>query len=337
MSVGRSHHFQAWFCACGLSILVACGGTQPDQPDLDTLLGTDLSLAESRTIAVQVQEAVRSCMTAEGWEYTPMPVAQALPSEADDTRSSSYGERYGYGVIRRYELDELPLTSASGDFVDPNVQVDPNFVYRESLNPEQLAAYMESLYGVVAQGSGSGTLDVTADIGGGCYGSARSQFDAAGALGDEDVARRYAELKASIDVDPVLEDASRKWAACVATTDPSLVFSTPNDAEIYVANELLRAKGLRDVAADPETLLPIDPAEPQEIFGSFIAPDGLTRVFVGEPRRVEGPELAKLQAQEVHIWTVDMECRDSSEYAEVLKSLEEEVAETLLDEFPSLG
>ena len=105
----------------GALALAACGGGGGGSGDADEdgmgplaeLMGWGVTEpAEQRRQELEREQAIAECMRAEGWEYEPVDWSAQMPetSEEDmalfDDDPEAFGEKYGYGVARNYELYE---------------------------------------------------------------------------------------------------------------------------------------------------------------------------------------------------------------------------------------
>src|SRR5690606_37072958 len=117
-------------------------GGDTDSP-LAALLGWEANPIEDRRRQLEVEELTSACMRDQGFEYEPVDwSAQANPEDGlQFTDPVAFGEKYGYGVMRSYELYEI------GDGGESQVVEDPNQEYVAGLSPDEQNAYYEALHG----------------------------------------------------------------------------------------------------------------------------------------------------------------------------------------------
>ena len=105
-------------------------------------MGYDISPADQKAKELQLQQSIVECMKADGWEYSAVDYSAGnfYDDEYQEQLADpvAYGEKYGYGVVRGYDLGQEQSTQT---FEDPN----SDFV--NSLSPDEQTQYYESLYG----------------------------------------------------------------------------------------------------------------------------------------------------------------------------------------------
>ena len=126
--------------------------------DYDSPIANYLGIGSGYSVEAQIrfEEAVLACMSAQGFEYTPVPVSAesfGLPTEPDGPvfGTDEWVETYGFGISTRAfsqgevgpDLMGRPYTPSTSE------EDDPNLAYRDSLPPEAQAAYDSALYGHV--------------------------------------------------------------------------------------------------------------------------------------------------------------------------------------------
>ena len=229
-----------------IGLLGACG----DKPSaaaaptsIQEALGMDENAMQERE--AKVQEEVRKCMAAEGFEYIPMDssrmnirmVGPGMEDDAEFRRTKGYGITTGFG-------GDAAATAALGDDGGSD---DPNQKIREALSDEDKEAYDKALFGRTASAEGEGgsfsvqvgpggvvTSDEDGEFGpseAGCFGQAQ---EAVGT--DNDQLRRIGpklqELQERIASDPRMVKANADWAECMA--DAGYDFESPEKIPEYL-------------------------------------------------------------------------------------------------------
>ena len=162
----------------------------------------------------KVQEAVVDCMKKEGFDYTPMDTSEFIGSSGpfnDDIPfdSKEWAEKYGFGMSTTLDNPigaETPMTPPS----------DPNGKYVESLSESERDAYFKALYGAQQEFDPTET-EASAPIRyepSGCEGNARKNVDPSQAFYTE-FGEEMGDLFESVENDPLIVAASKKWAACM--------------------------------------------------------------------------------------------------------------------------
>lgn len=151
----------------GVLLLTACGGGGGgggNAQNVEDQLGFDQAGILQRQI--RVENMVRDCMKAQGFDYTPVdPAAQRTALIGSATLSDEEFERqFGYGITTLYEQRRQQVASG------------PNQVFRASLGTAERAAYDRALRGPNV----SASFDVAVDTGdfaqlGGCTKQATEQ------------------------------------------------------------------------------------------------------------------------------------------------------------------
>jgi hypothetical protein len=332
--------------------VAACGGgsSADEQVDpVDAAFGSQLTAAEQRALSLQQQETIAECMREAGWEYTPFDFEAAYGSDLDDDRQGpEFGNKYGYGVTRRYELYEWPNIDAEGNRLgqdDDAAAVDPNDAYVNSLSEEDQVAYADALHGesVTSEANSydaeGNPLFVEPPIESqGCSGQAYvATYGGAVAYDDSAFNDRMFELYDALENDPAIDDATIAWSDCLYDVDPNYDFEDELDPRLYVENRLEETKGLERVDVDAEGR-PVGGganAEPLDFWTTD--PDGNNFGYLGRPKRLTEAEIGDLQAFELDLWKHDQKCREASDLDDLRRRREEEIADTLKDEFPQFA
>lgn len=190
-------------------LLAGCGGDggskdgfDEDKP-IEDQIGFDQAGIQRRQTTVE--NLIRDCMRAKGFEYTPVdPAAQRAALVGSATLSEEdFEKQFGYGITTLYEQRRREATSG------------PNAEYRASLPAPQRTAYDQALYG---QNIGS-SFAVAVDTGsfgelGGCTKQATEQaFGGAQTL--TTLQAKLDDLDARIDADARMVAAYKEWASCM--------------------------------------------------------------------------------------------------------------------------
>lgn len=189
--------------------LAGCGGDggsksgfDADRP-IEDQIGFDQAGIQRRQTTVE--NLIRDCMRAKGFEYTPVdPAAQRAAFVGSATLSEEdFEKQFGYGITTLYEQRRREATTG------------PNADYRASLPAPQRPVYDETLYGLNV-GAGFAVAVDTGDFSslGGCTKEATERAFG----GSETLANLQAkldDLDARIDADPRMVAAHQEWATCM--------------------------------------------------------------------------------------------------------------------------
>ena len=281
---------------------------------LAQLLGKDVSPADGRANELKVQQAIAECMKVEGWEYRPVDFASsnATLDEYDEqlTDPVGYGTKYGYGVVRGYELGQQQPTTS---FVDPNAD------YVNSLTADEMDSYDASLYGTAPEAPvGDDEVAPLPLEQQGCYGQAQAAVYGDSPLADIDVSARLDELSAEAQSDPTLLDAYDTWATCMTGRDGSYEFATPDEIYSYLYDELGSTQGFDEqVAPAAGFVRGVDPGD--------TLPE------------VDQDAIEALRAEEMRIWSDDQACQVEADIPGVRKQVEQQMVDQLVQDFPELA
>ena len=322
LAVSASIGTAALLGACGSS----GGGAAARATSIEAALGLDESAIEERE--AKVQEEVRKCMQAEGFEYVPMDPSRLnvkiVGPGSEDT--PEFRRTKGYGITTTF--GERPA--------DDEGSSDPNREIREAMSEEDREAYDRALFGAGAQkGVGGGFSvqvgpgeHVVGDVASapdpsemGCFGKAQE------AVGDghrtlERVGPQLKELHQRIESDARMVRANAAWAACMS--DAGFDFETPEDIPPYLfekIQELQASLGGGDDGVsgrDGDALLgPPDPEAMEELLAS--------------------PEMAALQREELALAAADDGCSESTGRRETARKVRAEAEKQFLEDNPDLG
>ena len=187
------------------AVVAGCGGddnsTEPPQ-ELEDSLGFG-SGDQAKEVQARVENRIRDCMKAQGFEYTPVdPFAQqqALTGKARIT-DEEFTRQFGYGISTLF---------GKGD-----QQSDPNDRIRTSLSEADRAAYDRALYGEnvgVTFAEAVDTGDFT-ELGGCTKDASEAAFGGAAVL--TTLVERLDELDERIIQDQRMVRATEKWTECM--------------------------------------------------------------------------------------------------------------------------
>jgi hypothetical protein len=335
----RRAPFATGACVALAVLLAACGGGGSDEPaaDLDDptqgplakLLGYDISPADQRAKELEVQQALVECMKAEGWEYQPVDhssMGGGFSEEYEEQISDpgAYGEKYGYGVVRGYELQP---DFDGGDFEDPNAD------YMNSLTMAEQQEYTAALYGEEsfvesdAVDSEEATEFVMPSLEEqGCSGTAQLEVYGETPFTDPDMQERLNQLFEDSESDPAITEAYESWAVCMTERDPSYEYSSPGEIVNGFYDRLNTLQGFEPFDAEGDSSGGV-------IISSGSASDGLT----DEQPEIDEADLEELRQDELATWADDWACQQEADLAQVRRDVEQRLADDLVAEFPELG
>lgn len=332
-------------------LVIACG--DPDTADqaspLQAIYGEPLSPAEQRAQQLAIEEAVAQCMKDEGWEYTPVDYSAQFNDQAyEDPTEEGYGEKYGYGIVRGYELYEWPYLDEDGNYTADSPFgggfEDPNSDYVNSLSPEEMNEYYAAMSGdpsiyeaEIDPVTGEEIYPMPSLEEQGCYGKAQLEVVGEQPYNDQDFNDRLSELTEDLENDPAIEDAEITWSDCMYETDPEYDFFGPNDTYQYIDGLMNEAKGLEQMPADPETGMVIGGDGTEQVWMTTTTADGEGIAYVGQPKKLTEAQMRDIQATELTLWKADQQCLDESGYTDVRRELEQEIADAIREEFPQFA
>ncbi|HUF98204.1 MAG TPA: hypothetical protein VMM60_08735, partial [Ilumatobacter sp.] len=313
---------------------------ESDSP-LAALMGWEYNPVEDRRKQLEVEEATANCMRGEGFEYQPVDYS-AMSNAEDDlafTDPEGFGEKYGYGVMRSYELYEIGDGSGGMMFEDPNQD------YTMSLGPDEQQAYYRALYGVEFDGPSNTTPDgeyVPPPLEDrGCSGIARYEIYGESPGDDPAVQELLNDYYENQQNDPRLTDASAKWAECMTPSIEELGLDTPEnpDGMYSIMNRIKsEATGVEiiEVSSQEEFDEYMNSSDGQ-MMGAEQNQDGSGVIYLGEPEEISGEEIDRLTGIEVKLWKADQACLTEANIVEIRRTLELEVVDRITAEFPDLA
>jgi hypothetical protein len=251
------------------ALLPGCGGDDPksaDPVELEETLGFSRDgILERQT---RVENAIRDCMKAQGFDYTPVDPFAQQQAIAGKTRltDEEFIKQFGYGISTMFRR-----TSA---------QSDPNVRIRSTLSATDRAAYDRALGGDNPRATFADAVD-SGHFGelGGCTKQA-SEAEFGGAAVVAELVGKLDELDSSILEDQRMVQANEKWAACMS--EQGYRIAEPDDVDGGIEK---RFKAIVGVGVTPGATAPPDP-------GTSYDPAAL----------------AELQRDEVRIATADLNC-----------------------------
>ncbi|MEP7115678.1 MAG: hypothetical protein ABI862_20605 [Ilumatobacteraceae bacterium] len=334
---------------------VSCGddstdSTVADNGPLSAILGGNDSPAESRRKELAVQESMAQCMKDAGWEYKPVDFSAQFNTPGGEDQQLSpkeFGEKHFYGTVYYYELYELPNLGTDENGVPATVPgqsfVDPNQDYINSLSSDEQSKYNADLYGapqeapVIESGEGGVQEAVAVPIEQqGCSGKAQQEVYGDQPFNNPEFGKRFEELQQQLQNDPRVNDAEIAWSDCVYDINPDFDFGTSQDVYQYMQGLMSEAKGQKTLPVDPETHQPIGDYDQNAGYSSTVDSDGNEIAYVGTPKAIKSDRLEELRVIEKDLWQADQKCQKKVGLADIRKDVEQELADTLLQEFPEL-
>ena len=250
-------------------VLAACGGGEKkpfDPVELEETLGFSRDgILERQT---RVENAIRNCMKAQGFDYTPVdPFAQqqAISGKARLT-DEEFIKQFGYGI--------------STLFRRASARSDPNERIRASLSPTDRAAYDRALGGDNPRATFADAVD-SGHFGelGGCT-KAASEAEFGGAAVVTELVGKLDELDSSILEDQRMVRANEKWSVCM--NEQGYRYAEPDEVDGGIEK---RFQAIVGIGVTPGASAPPDP-------GTSYDPAALT----------------ELQRDEVKVATADLNC-----------------------------
>lgn len=345
-------------------LMAGCGSTKEEVAEeafnfqngpMAKLMGYDISPAEQRERELNVQQGVVECMKDEGWEYEAVDYSASNPYQDEYEEQMAdpvaYGEKYGYGVVRNYELYEEP-NIGEDDGLDGPTFVDPNEDYVMSLSDSERDAYYEVLYGApqeeqiydesTPEGTQAEYLSPPLEEQG-CQGTARLDVVGEDPTNDPEIQRALDDVFSAQQNDPRMETAENDWLDCMGdvTADHDLPDGTALDGvgSMYQIVESLKAAamGQEMVPLDPDTGMPIGDYDESDMNSSFQNEDGTGYAVLGEQKIIPEDALERLRADELALWAKDWGCQKDAGIQDLRIQVEQDAVDDLVARFPQLG
>lgn len=306
------------------------------------------SPAEERALQLQVEQAVATCMRAEGFDYIAVDAAGELggPSEEDAALAAdpeAYGKKYGYGIVFNYEQYEEPMLTGAGTDASTSGFVDPNEEYVSSLGETERDTYYELLYGnaVFADADDQAAPPTAEEMG--CYGSAQVEVFGDRIVVDPEINNRISDFFQSMDDDPDVRAAERDWLDCLTRSSADLdavegyQIVSPDSMYGYMTLRKAQAQGKTVVPLDPATGEPVGGASGDEGWGSIELEDGSGWAYFGADELIPEDALEHLREVELALWQEDWSCQQSSGLLESRRRVEQRLVDELRSDYPDLG
>jgi hypothetical protein len=339
-----------------VAVTVSCGddstdGAGADNGPLAAILGGNDSPAESRRKELAVQESMAQCMKDAGWEYKPVDFSAQYNVPGGDEQqqlsAKEFGEKYFYGTVYYYELYELPSLGTDENGVPATVpaqaMVDPNEDYVSSLSSDEQTKYFADLYGEPQEApvidSDEGVPQEAAPVPieeQGCSGKAQQEVYGDQPFNNPDFGKRFEELQQQLQNDPRVVDAEIAWSDCIYEINPDYDFGASQDVYQYMQGLMSEAKGQQTLPVDPVTHQPIGDFDDSQGYSSTIDSNGNEIAYVGTPKAIKSDRLEELRVIEKDLWQADQKCQKEVGLVDIRRDAEQELADTLLEEFPEL-
>ena len=334
--------------AAVMAMISGCGseGATSTTSPLQALFGGQESPAESRAKQLAAEEIAAACMKDLGWEYIPVDYsAQFDDAGAElDYSDPDFGKKYGYGMVKNYELYELPYLLEGEDGGGGGQQfVDPNQEYVDGLSDDEREQYYADLYGdpenqqsTIDEETGETIYLPPPPEESGCQGRASAEVYGDQPFNDQEFHDRFTELSEDMENDPRLEDAYIEWSDCMYELDPNLDFLDPTEIYNYFSTKMAEAKGQKVLPLDPDTGEPIGEYDEDEGYSSTVNADGTGWAYVGQGEPIDDETLAALQQEEIELWKLDDKCQNTAGLKDLRQRLEQELVDAITQEFPDL-
>jgi hypothetical protein len=312
---------------------------------LAALFGFDSDPVEQRRLQLAAEEQIASCMRDLGFEYEPVDYSTMTnpEDELQFTDPTAFGEKYGYGIMRSYELYETGSGVAGPEFVDPNQE------YVNSLSADEQTAYYNALFGTqFSEPVGTVVGDVPSESVApptpeqqGCNGQAYAEVYGQDATNDPEVQEAIGGIYEDLENDPRLDDARKLWATCIGPTfEERGIDPEPDDPnKMWNAIDGLKSEalGLEVVEFDTQAELDEFVNSGEQVYSATYEEGAGGVAYVGTPTELDGAEIDRLTGIEVELWKQDQACQDEAGIAELRRQLELEAVDQLVARFPQLG
>jgi hypothetical protein len=284
--------------------------TSPLDPYLSGPVGGAPSEEEMAAKERQVQDAVVSCMAAEGFEYRPFTYTAPANEQFDagEYGTRAFAEKYGYGISTN------PWGEPTAD-----QSSDPNQPIVDAMSDSEREAYYAVLYGTqvfeatesaaeVAPSEDPGPIPLEEQ---GCYGLAQQQVYGMDSMTSGEFDELFDELSQlweKAQSDPAVAEALQRWSTCMSDAGhPG--YSTLNAPGEEISSKISE---LYSAAADP---------------GGAATTDE-TSAMTAPPPLADDPAFQQLQRDEIALAVADFDCQQQSGHQQVfdsaLLSLEEQ-------------
>lgn len=216
------HSGYRWATIAGAAVVAAvlagCGGggrttSAPIQDQAQDAAEFGLPGAEIELRQVKVENLIRTCMKAQGFDYVPVDPATLRAAMDSNSKPSGLSEQefrtqYGYGISTLYDAQLLQALNSQGE---------PNKKIRDALAAADLAAYDRALYGENPAATFAAALDSEDLTGlGGCT---KESVDAVFPSAEIKLLRSSPNSQDAVGElalqDPRVIQATRLWADCM--------------------------------------------------------------------------------------------------------------------------
>ncbi len=311
--------------------------TYPDQAFFEAIYGNQES---SERKQLEVEDMVRDCMTALGWEYTPVdysgqfqgaPTSGLINTLSPDEVAEDWGYLLSTAIGHETELYGDFSGGPASEFVDPNQE------YVQALSTSDQEAYYKDLYGDFSDFDPESEEPPTPQ---GCQGIASAEV-----FGDfelqEELGTAVQELETRIAADSRIVDAQKNWRECMADKGfPD--FQSREDIYNELSTRLSEVMGWNE-GGDGFATETIIADGFSDSFSDDGGGDGVTVATVAapapggfetpEPKDPEG--LARLQERELELARADLlDC--GKDLDETTRDIRAEYQEQFLIDHPEL-
>lgn len=292
----------------------ACSSGDSSSSKTTVASGTDVyelifgSPKEQAAKQDKVQQLVRSCMVAKGWEYTPVDNAQfsSPTQQAAATETLEYAKENGYGISTVEQAAQGAGTVS-----------DPNKPYVDGLSATDREQYTKDLYGDARSG-GTST---------GCYQDASRQVFGSTGQADSSLTEALSTLEEQIAGDSRISAATTKWASCMRKK--GFDYSSPEAAQDAISSEY---ESLLDTGTDAGGSSAGDDGSTS----GTVTPAGGTGAAASAGDAVADPAALKaLQRKEIETAVADVECSEAT-IKPVLAKVRKEYEARFVSEHPEL-
>ena len=320
--------------ASAVLALAACGGGGDGGDADDDGMGPLAELmgwgaiepAEQRRQELEREQAIAECMRAEGWEYEPVDWSAQMPetSEEDmalfDDGPEAFGEKYGYGIARNYELYEAEgIESGEGPGMSGEAIEDPNQDYVSSLSGSEMEDYYATLHGdpeiYEEQEDDDGVFVSPPLEDQGCWGEAQLAVYGEDPSNDPEIQERMNEYWEGQQDDPRLDAANEEWADCMGDEIEGLESGGEPVTRSEQLYQVFETRKMELMGLESEPFDEDDPdAWTEDTYTVSGDEDGNQVAWVGQPEPISDADLEQLRSDEIAMWKLDFGvpggCRD---------------------------
>ncbi len=287
------------------------------------------------------QEAIATCMRAEGFEYTPQDPSEFAFFGGDEDiewGSEEWVRTFGYGVttqsFSQSEVGPELIGYDDSQFRDDDGPVDPNFEYMQSLSEPEQEAYQLALYGQEPEFDPETMTDeeINAIFQDFEFGGCQNQASEEGDFGKQqafyqEFGDQINEMYEAMEEDPRVLDAQAKIEACVV--DKGVEYIPEEDAYEYFEEQLepIRSNTYQQFETDPlaeEDAAAMSDEEIEEFYDNLPQPE-----VSDEDKAI----LGELQQEEIASAVAAFECGGGfSNQFELFNELRVEYEQRFMDE-----